>query len=123
MAGIRSRRRGELEQQVMKVLWAAEEPLGATQVRDALQGRGPVPAYTTVITVLDRLTEKGMVVRHGDAPRRVRFTAARSEEEQASLHMRHTLDEVDDRRAALLRFAGELTDDDLDVLRRALRDD
>jgi hypothetical protein len=37
--------------------------------------------------------------------------------------MRHTLDEVDDRRAALLRFAGELTDDDLDVLRRALRDD
>jgi predicted transcriptional regulator len=52
---------GELEHAVMRILWM-HSPLA---VRDVLArlGRKPAPAYTTVMTVLDRLNAKGVVER------------------------------------------------------------
>ena len=44
---------GDLERTVMEHLWAAAEPLAATELRDALADRGL--ALTTVHTVLGRL--------------------------------------------------------------------
>jgi len=58
---------GELEEQLMRVLWRLESGTVA-QVRDALPPRYR-GAYTTVQTVLNRLAERGLLQRqrHGNA--------------------------------------------------------
>jgi len=53
---------GELEARVLEVLWASNEPLSVRDVGAALRRR-PALAYTTVMTVLDRLHDKGYVTR------------------------------------------------------------
>ena len=111
------RERGRLEAEVLQVLWSSGAALTAAEVRGALD---PVPALTTVLTVLDRLTEKGEVRRDGEALRGVRFVATRSEQEHRSTAMTELLDASSDRVGTLLRFAGSLDDDELEVLRRAL---
>lgn len=118
MAGERSRARGELEAQVLRVLWAAEEPLSGAEIQAVLPK--PQPAYTTVLTVLDRLSVKGEVVRSGDSVRRQRFSAARSEQRFTSEAMLAALSGSGDRQGALLRFAGDLDEEDAALLRRAL---
>ncbi|MFB7511435.1 BlaI/MecI/CopY family transcriptional regulator, partial [Streptomyces broussonetiae] len=55
------RARGELESSVLAALWAADGPLTARQVLERLPGE---LAYTTVLTILSRLYDKGMLVRH-----------------------------------------------------------
>ncbi len=45
---------------MLDVLWAAEQPLAVRSVQERLAD--PV-AYTTVLTVLDRLAKKGFVAR------------------------------------------------------------
>lgn len=55
---------GSLESQIMDVLWAAEKPLTVRETLDALnQDRTPALAYTTVLTVMSRLAEKGALTR------------------------------------------------------------
>ena len=51
--------RGELEQQVMVLLWRAGEPLTVADVQELL-ARDRDLAYTTVMTVLERLAKKGL---------------------------------------------------------------
>ena len=51
--------RGELEQRIMDALWDH----GAATVREMLKRLGGQLAYTTVMTVLDRLYGKGKVIR------------------------------------------------------------
>jgi predicted transcriptional regulator len=55
---------GTLEREVMETLWAASASLSVRAVLDRLNdGRQPPLAYTTVMTVLSRLSEKKIVVR------------------------------------------------------------
>ena len=54
--------RGELEQQVMVLLWRAGEPLTVAEVQELLS-RDRDLAYTTVMTVLDRLAKKYLARR------------------------------------------------------------
>ncbi|WP_166979631.1 BlaI/MecI/CopY family transcriptional regulator [Paramicrobacterium fandaimingii] len=118
MAGARTRERGELERAIMAVLWSSETALSARDIQESLSGRAP--AYTTVLTTLDRLEAKHLVSRIAESPRKVRFAPVRSEPEQASHSMHTALADVGDRRAALLKFTGDLDDDDLAVLRAAI---
>lgn len=53
---------GDLEQHVMAVLWRAQRPLSVRETHELLQYSRDV-AYTTVMTVLDRLAKKGVVDR------------------------------------------------------------
>jgi predicted transcriptional regulator len=53
---------GELEAAALSALWSSTEPLSVRGVLDRIQRR-PALAYTTVLTVLDRLYEKGLVAR------------------------------------------------------------
>ncbi len=53
-------RLGELERAVMDHLWAAGEPLTVRQVHEALCTERDL-AYTTVMTVLQRLARKNLV--------------------------------------------------------------
>lgn len=117
MAGERTRERGELEGEVMRLLWKHVDPMSARDLQDLFTG--PVPAYTTLLTALTRLEKKGQVVRSGDSPRKVRFQAARSGEEFTSDSMLSALDRAGDRHAALLAFAGTLDDDDVALLKSA----
>jgi predicted transcriptional regulator len=111
------RDRGQLEADVMRQLWAAEEPRTAKQIQ---AGFGPdAPAITTVLTVLDRLRRKGLVER-SDARTNITFRAAQSESDRVVEAMLQSLQATGDRQAVLLRFAGDLDTSDAEVLRRAL---
>jgi len=56
---------GPLEAEVMDAVWAAGAPVSVRDVMGRLNdGRGDPLAYTTVMTVLSRLAEKGALARH-----------------------------------------------------------
>ncbi len=54
---------GELEQAVMDILWSRPEPLSVRDVHALLAAERDL-AYTTVMTVLDRLAKKKLLVRN-----------------------------------------------------------
>jgi predicted transcriptional regulator len=54
--------RGELEQRVMELLWESPVPRSVAEVHAAMSEEREL-AYTTVMTVLDRLAKKGMARR------------------------------------------------------------
>lgn len=118
MAGKRTRGPGELEAEVVRILRSHSEGLSAKEIRHLAVGHPP--AYTTVMTALDRLEKKGQVVRVTVSERKVRFRAAHSEDEHVSLTMFSALEEASDRESALLRFAGNLEAGDAELLRRAI---
>jgi predicted transcriptional regulator len=110
------RSRGELEDAVLAVLHEARSALTAGDVRDALDDG---LAYTTVLTILVRLHEKGTVERE----RRGRAYAYRPVSDEAGLaarRMRRVLDEEADRDTVLARFVDDLSEGDERVLRRLL---
>lgn len=106
----------------MEQLWdtATHRSEGAS-VRDVLEAlpaeRGL--AYTTVLTVLDRLSKKGLVTRERDG-RAWRYTAAGTRESLTAEAMLESLGNVTDRRAVLLHFLDSATPEELDDLRAAL---
>lgn len=66
----RRARLGDLERAIMDRLWALDEtdPTASLTVRDIHESISQERdiAYTTVMTVLDRLTKKGLVTRERD---------------------------------------------------------
>ena len=56
---------GELETQIMEILWGAGKQWSVRSVHEELLNKRPL-AYTTVMTVLDRLAKKGIVQRELD---------------------------------------------------------
>jgi predicted transcriptional regulator len=108
MAASTRRAPGELEADVLAALWRAEEPMSPGQVRQAL---GSDLAYTTVMTILSRLHEKGSVTRQR-AGRAYLYTPAYDQAEMAAAQMRELLDRGQDREEVLARFVGSLTTDD-----------
>ena len=113
----RRRERGSLEREVVAALAAAATPLTPGQVRERLGGD---LAYTTVMTVLSRLTEKGLVVRTR-AGRGYVYGAVLDAAEITARRMRRLLDTGDDRAAVLTRFVGALSDEDERLLLELLR--
>ncbi|MEV6944459.1 BlaI/MecI/CopY family transcriptional regulator [Streptomyces sp. NPDC051172] len=112
------RARGELESGVLATLWGAEEPLTARQVRGRLPGD---LAYTTVLTILSRLHDKGMLVRHR-AGRGYAYAPARDEASHTADQMHALLEHGSDREAVLSRFVSELSQEDEQLLHRLLSD-
>jgi len=56
---------GPLEADVMRVLWTERGPLDVRSVLERLNAQRPTAlAYTTVMTVMARLAEKGILRRH-----------------------------------------------------------
>ncbi|WP_436772250.1 BlaI/MecI/CopY family transcriptional regulator [Yinghuangia sp. YIM S09857] len=91
---------GPLEQDVMAVLWSADGPLPVRDVLDALNDRRDAPlAYTTVMTVLVRLADKGAATR-GRVGRGYAYAA--SVPDQAALAVRAVLRDFGD--AAIAHF-------------------
>jgi BlaI family transcriptional regulator, penicillinase repressor len=125
-------RLGLLERAVMDQLWATRGKPRAVQsgsvepgltVKDVHLGlaRTRDIAYTTVLTVLDRLAKKGLVDRERDG-RAWRYRPVASREELTARAMRQPLGALDgvDRRAALLHLLDTVSAEELDDLKAAL---
>jgi predicted transcriptional regulator len=116
-----SSRMGDLERAVLDRLWAlGPEWSTVRDVHEALSQDRDI-AYTTVMTVMDRLAKKGVVQRER-AGRANRYRAAGSRGEMTADLMREALAEFadQDRRTALLAFVGDATEEEREALRQAL---
>lgn len=111
---------GELERAVLEVLWRASAPRTVREVYDELATARDL-AYTTVMTVLDRLAKKALVIQERD-DRAYRYRAAASRSEMTAELMREALDEfaTADRRPALVAFVGDASEEERAALREAL---
>lgn len=116
MAGVV--RLGDLEREVMERLWAAVGPLTVRAIHAELAATRDL-AYTTVMTVLDRLTKKGVVHRVRDGKAYLYEPVGTRDQLVADL-MREALDGAGDRSDALVRFVGGVTADEAAALREAL---
>jgi predicted transcriptional regulator len=116
-------RLGDLERAVMDHLWSTPEPQTVRQVHEALSARREL-AYTTVMTVLQRLAKKNLVSQLRD-DRAHRYAAMRGRDELVAGLMVDALDQVADvgsRQAALMHFVERVGADEAEALRRALAD-
>lgn len=109
---------GSLEAAIMDVLWSSPVPVTVAEVVNGLAASHPV-AYTTAMTVLERLREKGRVER-SKVGRSFRYFPGVTAEDYVSGLLAKALDEASDRLAVLVRFAGTLTKSEADALQRAL---
>ena len=109
-------RLGELERRVMDVLW---ESMGTELTVRQVAEQLPDHAYTTILTVLDRLQRKHMVRRHKRG-RAHHYAAAASREAYTTSLMLEALGAATDRDAVLVRFAETVSPDEASVLRQAL---
>ncbi len=116
MTGTERRAAGELEAVVLTTLWTVGHPMTATQINDELPGD---LARTTVLTILSRLHEKGILTRQrtgrGYAYSPVDERAARTASQMLVL-----LEHDPDRSAVLARFISELSEDDEKLLLQLL---
>jgi predicted transcriptional regulator len=108
---------GELENVVLAALWAAGVPVSAGTAKEQVTGD---PAYTTVLTILSRLYEKGLVTRER-AGRGYLYSPVRDEAGHTAAGMRALLEKGGDRAAVLARFVSELPAEDEQLLEQLLR--
>ena len=116
-------RLGDLERAVMDRLWSTSEPQTVRQVHEELSARRDL-AYTTVMTVLQRLAKKNLVSQLRD-DRAHRYAPMRGRDELVAGLMVDALDQAADsgsRQAALMHFVERVGADEAEALRRALAD-
>lgn len=106
---------GELEEQVMNLLWT-QSRRSVREVMDALPQR---PAYTTIATVMQNLVRKTLVDPEREG-RLVFYRARLSREEYTAEVMRQALETSHDRAASILHFVKGMPSEELDMLREYL---
>ena len=107
---------GELEAAVLAALQAAGTALSPGEVRDRLDAG---LAYTTVVTILSRLYDKGVLDRRKSGRSYV-YAPVADEPGLAARRMTRVLDGESDREAVLARFVSSLSESDEDLLRALL---
>ena len=110
-------RLGDLQAEVMATLWKVGEAT-VEQVR-AKQPARRRSAYTTVQTVMNRLVERGLLIRRRQG-RAFLYSPRYDESEYLALSIRERLSDASPqaRRAALVSLVDELQGEDLDELAR-----
>lgn len=114
---------GELEARIMEAVWRDDAPT----VRDICAALGPDAHYKTVMTVTNRLVEKGLLVRERTTERAYAYRAAEDREaflaKVASNVASGLMDEFGRRALAPLVSAAEAVDPAyLDELERLVRE-
>ena len=112
------RQRGELEAALLAVVAAAGTSLTPREVMNRLD---VTLAYTTVMTVLSRLHDKGLLKRIREG-RSYAYSFQRDEASLRAVQMRRLLESGHDRRQVLAHFLTELSAEDEELLQRLLRD-
>lgn len=102
----------------MQRLWDADGPVS---VRDVLEdlNRERQLAYTTVMTVMDHLHDKGLVTRSKQG-RAYLYAPTMTREAHTAGLLGDVLSATTDRSAALLHFVGQLDESEVAELRAAL---
>ena len=112
---------GDLERAVMDHLWGADEPQTVRQVHESLCIQREL-AYTTVMTVLQRLARKNLVEQIRD-DRAHQYAPTHGPDELVAglmVDALHQAGNAGDREAALMHFVERVGAEDADALRRAL---
>jgi predicted transcriptional regulator len=105
---------GDLEREVMEVMWTS--PSSTFTVRDVGENF-PDHAYTTILTVLSRLSAKGFL-QEAKQGRLNTFTATASREDYITGLILDALAHTEDRQAALAHFAEALAPSDRSFFRK-----
>lgn len=103
----------------MEQLWARSAPATVREVHTDLT-RDRDLAYTTVLTVMEKLFRKNYL-RRAPQGRAHTYEPVLSREQYVARLMREALTDSDDRALALLHFVGQMTLDEAAALRQALR--
>ncbi len=109
---------GHLEAAVMERLWVRDRPMAVREVLEDLQQDRDL-AYTTVMTVLDNLHRKGMVIRE-KVGRAYVYRPARSKATHTADLMEQALSTTADRGTALMHFIRQMPAEEAAELRRLL---
>ena len=108
---------GELEADIMSVLWAEAGWITPGEMKARLDR--PL-AYTTIMTVMSRLHRKGLLRRQRDG-RAYAYTPAMTREEWVADQMTSTVNQSQDRPGVLARFVEGLDPDHVRQLRRMIK--
>jgi predicted transcriptional regulator len=110
---------GELEDAVMTRVWKWNRPVTVREVLEDLQQERSI-AYTTVMTVLDNLHQKGWVRREAEG-RAYRYEAVSTRAAYAAALMNDAWAQSDNPAAALVAFFGMMSDEQRQALTDAVR--
>ncbi len=110
---------GALEAQILTVLHDASRALTPGQVLERLDG---ALSYSTVVTVLSRMYDKGLLTRAKQG-RAYAYAPVADAQGMTARRMREVLDSDPDREAVLSRFVDALSADDERLLRQLLGGD
>jgi predicted transcriptional regulator len=116
----RGRQQGELEAQVMACLWDTPGSLTSQQILDQVNERSEVLALTTILTVLSRLVDKGMVSRENGTGRSLLFSASETRETHSANLMLKLLGNETNLGLTFAQFTKALTPAQLKALREAI---
>jgi len=108
---------GDLEARVMRAIWTRAQPVTVRDIVADLQRERPI-AYTTVMTVMGNLRNKGWLRRQADG-RAYRYEPLVNGEEYSAGLMRQALEASSDRPAVLMQFIGELSAEEAAALDEA----
>ena len=126
---VRNRNQGELEQAVLSTLWDVQEETGSSssaltsqQILERLGSEGSL-AVTTVLTVLSRLADKGLVVKESAGGRALLFRAATSRSQHDAQLLLKVFEGSQNPILAFSQFAQSLSPDQLAQLRQSINRD
>lgn len=106
---------GELELAIMEYVWKRSRDATVRNVHQHLQARRTI-AYTTVMTVMSRLHDKGLLTRREEG-RAYAYRPSVSRDEYFAQLMVGVLAAIDDRRGVLARFVERIRPSDAALLR------
>ncbi|MEU7377401.1 BlaI/MecI/CopY family transcriptional regulator [Streptomyces sp. PGLac3x] len=110
---------GELEDAVMTRVWKWNRPVTVREVLEDLQQERSI-AYTTVMTVMDNLYQKGWVRREAEG-RAYRYAAVSTRAAYAAALMNEAWQRSDNQAAALVAFFGMMSPEQRAALADAMR--
>ncbi|MER5873238.1 BlaI/MecI/CopY family transcriptional regulator [Streptomyces sp. NPDC002044] len=110
---------GDLEDAVMTRVWQWNRPVTVREVLEDLQQERSI-AYTTVMTVMDNLHQKGWVRREAEG-RAYRYTAVSTRPAYSAALMNEAWSTSDNPAAALVAFFGMMSAEQREALRDAVR--
>jgi predicted transcriptional regulator len=113
------RQLGDLEDAVMTRVWQWNRPVTVREVLEDLQQERSI-AYTTVMTVMDNLHQKGWVRREVEG-RAYRYTAVSTRAAYAAALMNEAWSKSDNQGAALVAFFGMMSSEQRRSLEDAIR--
>ncbi|MFI1400631.1 BlaI/MecI/CopY family transcriptional regulator [Streptomyces sp. NPDC020681] len=112
------RQLGELEDAVMTRVWQWNRPVTVREVLEDLQQERSI-AYTTVMTVMDNLHQKGWVRREVEG-RAYRYTAVSTRAAYSAALMNEAWSRSDNPAAALVAFFGMMSPEQREALQAAV---